>query len=98
MGFLWGRFELLKTLPTFREDFIPDVPPGKIEAGTFAFENVAGMAAAVGYLERLGTSPSGEGEQATPRLRRAALVRAMTSIREYEAALSFEMLEALRSA
>jgi cysteine desulfurase family protein (TIGR01976 family) len=98
MGFLWGRFDLLKALPTFREDFIPDVPPGKIEAGTFAFENVAGMAAAVKYLERLGASSSGEGEQATPRLRRAALVRAMTSIREYEAALSFEMLEALRSA
>ena len=29
---------------TFREDFIPDAPPGKIEAGTFIYENVAGMA------------------------------------------------------
>src|SRR5258707_8366124 len=37
MGFLWGRLELLKVLPTFREDFIPDSPPGKIEAGTFIF-------------------------------------------------------------
>jgi cysteine desulfurase family protein (TIGR01976 family) len=35
MGFLWGRRELLEKLPTFREDFIPDEPPGKIEAGTF---------------------------------------------------------------
>ena len=35
MGFLWGRRELLQRLPTFREDFIPDEPPGKIEAGTF---------------------------------------------------------------
>lgn len=97
MGFLWGRFELLKTLPTFREDFIPDVPPGKIEAGTFIFENVAGMAAAVNYLETLGARPGGENENAFAS-RRAALVRAMSSIREYEAALSFEMLEALRSA
>ena len=46
MGFLWGRYELLAQLPTFREDFIPDEPPGKIEAGTFIYENVAGMAAA----------------------------------------------------
>jgi cysteine desulfurase family protein (TIGR01976 family) len=98
MGFLWGRFELLQALPTFREDFIPDVPPGKIEAGTFIYENVAGMGAAVSYLESLGASHSGERESATFQSRRAPLVRAMTSIREYEATLSFEMLEALRSA
>lgn len=96
MGFLWGRFELLQKLATFREDFIPDVPPGKIEAGTFIFENVAGMAAAVSYLESLGATNDSEG--ATPASRRDALIHAMTSIREYEAVLSFEMLEALRSA
>src|SRR3982074_1507649 len=50
MGFLWGRYELLEALPTFREDFIPDEPPGKIEAGTFIYENVAGMDAASHYL------------------------------------------------
>ena len=60
MGFLWGRRELLQKLPTFREDFIPDEPPGKIEAGTFVYENVAGMDAAVRYLETLGRSMSGK--------------------------------------
>ena len=54
MGFLWGRFDLLKRLPTFREDFIPDEPPYKVEAGTFVYENVAGMDAAVRYLESIG--------------------------------------------
>jgi cysteine desulfurase family protein (TIGR01976 family) len=98
MGFLWGRFELLKALPTFREDFIPDVPPGKIEAGTFIFENVAGMAAAIGYLESVGANGGREDEDPTLASRRGALVRGMSSIREYETALSFEMLEALRSA
>jgi cysteine desulfurase family protein (TIGR01976 family) len=98
MGFLWGRFELLKALPTFREDFIPDVPPGKIEAGTFIFENVAGMGAAIAYLETLGGDQTPEKANATPASRRASLVRAMSSIRNYESALSFEMLETLRSA
>jgi cysteine desulfurase family protein (TIGR01976 family) len=97
VGFLWGRFELLKVLPTFREDFIPDIPPGKIEAGTFIYENVTGMAAAVAYLEALGTKPNGEAENVVPSSRRAAIVRAMNSIRDYEATLSFEMLEALQS-
>jgi cysteine desulfurase family protein (TIGR01976 family) len=98
MGFMWGRFELLQELPTFREDFIPNVPPGKIEAGTFIYENVAGMGAAIAYLETLGGKPGGEDEGTVLAQRRGAIVRAMNSIREYETALSFEMLEALRSA
>jgi len=98
MGFLWGRFELLQALPTFREDFIVDAPPGKIEAGTFIFENVAGMAAAVTYLETLGAKQSSEDENAAPTSRRASLARAMNSIRQYETALSVEMLGVLRSA
>ena len=96
MGFMWGRLELLNVLPTFREDFIPDAAPGKIEAGTFIYENVAGMAAAIAYLETLGRSHGGEEEN--PASRRASLVRAMNSIREYEASLSFEMLEVLHAA
>jgi selenocysteine lyase/cysteine desulfurase len=94
---MWGRLELLQALQTFREDFIPDAPPSKIEAGTFIYENVAGMAAAITYLETLGASNGGEEENAAPASRRASLVRAMASIREYEATLSFEMLEALRA-
>jgi len=31
-----------------------DEPPYKIEAGTFIFENVSGMSAAVDYFEALG--------------------------------------------
>ncbi|HEX8818019.1 MAG TPA: cysteine desulfurase-like protein [Terriglobales bacterium] len=92
MGFLWGRLELLKKLPTFREDFIPDEPPGKIEAGTFIYENVAGMAAAVRYLEELGRNLSGEGATLS---RRAALEKALSAIREYEQDLSLGILEVL---
>jgi len=98
MGFLWGRLELLHKLPTFREDFIPDEPPGKIEAGTFIYENVAGMAAAVTYLEALGNSLAAEKEIGRSTSRRDSIVRAMASIREYESTLSLAMLEELESA
>src|SRR6185437_5613246 len=43
MGFLWGRLETLNALPTFREDFVPDTTPAKLEIGTYTYENVAGM-------------------------------------------------------
>ena len=98
MGFMWGRLELLYKLQTFREDFIPNAPPGKIEAGTFIYENVAGMGAAVTYLESLGNSLAVEDGEVEPASRRDSIVRAMTSIREYEATLSREMLEVLRAA
>jgi cysteine desulfurase family protein (TIGR01976 family) len=94
MGFLWGRRELLKALPTFREDFIPNEPPGKIEAGTFPYENVAGMHAAVQYLEDLGRDipHNSEDVMRTAEPRRSRLERAFKSIREYEELLSSEML------
>src|SRR5213080_1224873 len=92
MGFLWGKRSALEALPTFREDFIPDQIPTKIEVGTFVYENVAGMDAAITYLEDLGNrvSPNGNADS-----RRARLLSAMDAIRNYEALLSTELLRAL---
>jgi cysteine desulfurase family protein (TIGR01976 family) len=95
MGFLWGRRELLEKLQTFREDFIPDEPPGKIEAGTFIYENVAGMDAAVRYLETLGRSMAGSDATGKSGSRRSTLERAFAAIRAYEGSLSLEMLRVL---
>jgi selenocysteine lyase/cysteine desulfurase len=93
MGFLWGRLETLNALPTFREDFVPDTAPAKLEIGTYIYENVAGMDAAVGYLEALGRLIN----PATTS-RRAALVAAAEAIRAYEAQLSRAMLDVLANA
>jgi cysteine desulfurase family protein (TIGR01976 family) len=90
MGFLWGRYEVLQRLPTFREDFIPDAPPGKIEAGTVSYESVAGMDAAVGYLARLGRSMASASLDM-----RADIARGMHAILEYERVLALEMLKVL---
>jgi cysteine desulfurase family protein (TIGR01976 family) len=92
MGFLWGRFETLKRLPTFREDFIPDEPPYKVEAGTFIYENVSGMDAAVHYLESIGRNFA----PANNRSRRENLVAGMGAIRDYELVLAREMLGVLK--
>jgi cysteine desulfurase family protein (TIGR01976 family) len=91
MGFLWGKFDKLVALPTFREDFIPDEPPFKIEAGTFIYENVAGMGAVVDYLADLGSSLGGAGSL------RSRLRHGMEGIQAYEQTLSEKMLEALNA-
>jgi cysteine desulfurase family protein (TIGR01976 family) len=93
MGFLWGRLETLNALPTFREDFVPDTTPSKLEIGTYVYENVAGMDAAVRYLEELGRRISPEVAS-----RRAALVACTEAIRNYEAQLSRAMLDQLANA
>jgi len=92
MGFAWCRREAIDRLPTFREDFIPDAMPFKLEAGTFVYENVAGMDAAIGYLEELGRGQAPAGEAAT---RREHLVRAMEAIAEHERDLSAAVLDAI---
>jgi len=93
MGFLWGRLEKLNALPTFREDFVPDTSPAKLEIGTYIYENVAGMDAAVRYLEDLGRLIAPETTS-----RRAALVVCTEAIRRYEAQLSLAMLDVLANA
>jgi cysteine desulfurase family protein (TIGR01976 family) len=93
MGFLWGRLETLNALPTFREDFVPDTTPAKLEIGTYIYENVAGMDAAVQYLEDIGRHI----DPATTS-RRDAVVAATEAIRSYEAQLSSAMLDVLAKA
>jgi cysteine desulfurase family protein (TIGR01976 family) len=85
MGFLWGRKSALEKLPTFREEFIPDTPPLKIEVGTFVYENVAGMHAAIEYLSGLAGTNGG--------ITRQRLMTAMKSIQDYEATLSRALVE-----
>ena len=94
MGFAWCRREAINRLPTFREDFIPDVTPDKLEAGTQVYENIAGMNAAVAYLEDLGQRVAA-GPRGTSRT--AMLHEAMRAIAEYERTLSSHLLDAVAS-
>ncbi len=93
MGFAWCRSEAINRLPTFREDFIPDVTPDKLEAGTYVYENVAGMEAVVRYLERLGAR-AGAASGSTPQ---SVIRTAMEAIAAYERTLSVGLLDAVLS-
>ncbi|MEX2122846.1 MAG: cysteine desulfurase-like protein [Woeseia sp.] len=95
MGFLWGRYELLQRLPTFREDFIPNEPPAKIEAGTVIYENLAGMDAAVAYLSDLGVSLLQQAGMPYGAASEDPISNAMLAIRTYEQSLSAELLHVL---
>ena len=91
MGFGWGRKTLLDHLPAFREYFIPDAAPYKFEIGTYVYENVSGVLAAIEYLEELGRLHGASGN------RRQIVHLAMQAIRDYEMTLSEHMLRGLES-
>jgi cysteine desulfurase family protein (TIGR01976 family) len=93
MGFACCRRESINRLPTFREDFIPDVTPDKLEAGTYAYENVAGMDAAIGYIESLGRGFASGTPQDANRPRVERIRAGMTAIANYERTLSAAMLD-----
>ena len=65
----------------------------RFEAVHFIYENVAGMGAAVCYLEDLGNRLNIAGKLLS---RRAAIEKALTEIQAYEQELTFEMLDVLR--
>ena len=89
MGFGWGRKQLLDSLPAFREYFIPDAAPYKFEIGTYVYENVSGLIAAIDYLENVGRLCGASGNS------RQALRHGMHAIRDYEMMLSDRMLRGL---
>jgi cysteine desulfurase family protein (TIGR01976 family) len=93
MGFAWCRSEAIDRLPTFREEFIPDAMPDKLEAGTYAYENVAGMEAVVEYLADVGRRCA-----MSPAASRTVAVRdAMDAIAAYERTLSEALVDAVLS-
>ncbi|HXP42629.1 MAG TPA: aminotransferase class V-fold PLP-dependent enzyme, partial [Candidatus Acidoferrales bacterium] len=70
----------------------------KIEAGTFIYENVAGMDAAVRYLETLGGALPAETKPGSASSRRNNLVNSMNAIVAYERLLALELLRVLKAA
>lgn len=85
LGLLWGRKDLLESLPAFKVRPAPDHGPARWETGTPPFELLAGFIAAVDYLASLGWGGD----------RRSALESAYKEIREAEEVLGERFLSGL---
>jgi len=79
VGILWGKRDLLETLPAYKLRPPSDRTPDRWMTGTQNHEGLAGMIAAIDYIAHLGEAdePSGSG-------RRRSLVAGFRSIREHE--------------
>ena len=90
-GILWGRRELLESLPAYKVRPAPNSLPGKWMTGTQSHESIAGVLAAIDYLADIGRElTSGDLPD-----RRAALTAAFQGIVAYERELAAQLLSGL---
>lgn len=100
LGVLYGRYELLESLPAYRVRPAPAIPPGKFETGTGNFEGMAGLMGALEYLEWLGYLYGEDYLELYAEEydgRRQVLKQAMSVVRSYEFELSRALIETLRA-
>lgn len=90
VGVLWGRRELLESLPAYKLRPAGDMLPDRWMTGTQSHEGIAGALAAVEYLADLGRTAD-----PTRAARRAALTTAFAAITEYETQLAARLLSGL---
>jgi cysteine desulfurase family protein (TIGR01976 family) len=98
-GALWGRYELLASLPAYKVRPADDAPPHKFETGTQSFEAMAGTTAAIDYLASVGRRYGGEFAGSFAHLdgRRHELKTGMAAIRAYEVVLGQRLLAGLQT-
>jgi cysteine desulfurase family protein (TIGR01976 family) len=99
LGALYGRYELLESLPAYKVRPADNAPPHKFETGTQSFEAIAGATAAVDYVasvgSRFGREPGQPGSH--PEDRRSELVAGMRAIHAYESSLCRKLVTGLQS-
>ena len=88
VGILWGKRELLETLPAYKVRPAPETVPDRWMTGTQNFECIAGVKAAIDYLANLAPAHAS---------RREAHVAAFHAIEERERKLGARLIEGLLS-
>jgi cysteine desulfurase family protein (TIGR01976 family) len=98
MGVLYGKYDLLDSLPAYRVRPAPQDPPGKFETGTGNFEGMCGVLGALEYIEWVGETFGAEHAEryaADYTGRRLRLKQGMAAIHGYELELSRTLLDIL---
>lgn len=97
IGILWGKYELLSSLPVYKVRPSKDKSPYRWETGTPSFETLAGVGGAIDYLASVGQQYGADYADQFPGFtgRRLELKTAMAVLSNYERELVGLLIEAL---
>lgn len=97
IGIMWGRADLLDSLPVYKVRPSKDKSPHRWETGTPSFETIAAVGAAIDYLADIGRDYGTAHTAQFPGFtgRRLDLKLAMTVLGEYERELVSHLIEVL---
>ena len=98
IGLMWGRYDLLASLPVYKVRPSKDETPYRWETGTPSFETIAGVGACLDYVTGLGTDFGGEYASQFPQFmgRRLALKTGMAAAGAYERELVSHLIEVIQ--
>lgn len=99
IGVMWGRYELLSSLPAYKVRPSKDKSPDRWETGTPSYETIAGTMAAVQYLADIGAKYGNAVADQVVKYegRRRDLKAGMLILAEYERSLVTRLIEGLMS-
>jgi selenocysteine lyase/cysteine desulfurase len=99
IGVMWGRYELLASLPAYKVRPAKNVPPHRWETGTASFETIAGVGAAIDYFSGIGQQYGADYVAQFPGFtgRRLELKTAMAVLGDYERELVAHLIQVLQS-
>ncbi len=97
-GILWGRHDLLESLPVYKVRPSHDEAPERWETGTPAFELINAIGAAIDYLTAMGREYGGEFQSQFPGFggRQLELKTAMAAFSAYERELVTHLIDVLQ--
>ena len=94
LGIMWGRKDLLDSLPAYKVRPAKDKSPWRWETGTPSFETWNGLRACIDYWAALGEE-FGAAELPQYKGRRLKLKQAMRAVQEYEQSLAAALIDGL---
>lgn len=97
IGVMWGKYDLLASLPAYKVRPSKDKPPYRWETGTASFETINGVGAALEYIASVGEEYGQEFASEYTQYEGQALnlKLGMAVFREYEQKLTKRLLEIL---
>ncbi|MBN1564893.1 MAG: cysteine desulfurase-like protein [Anaerolineae bacterium] len=97
IGILWGKYDLLASLPAYKVRPADDHPPHRWETGTASFETINGVAAAIDYLAWVGDQFGDAAKFPHAHGLRRSLLMSMDAIGTYERTLADHLIAGLQA-